>query len=206
VCRASRNNRLVALAGAIVSIPSTPAACCHLQPIKPLAANAASAASWQCAAVDAGWAIHSPQCGADGGAQPQDHSPGPKGGHLIAPPSPWRAHSGRGGGSDRRCSAVRPRAAGWAALPRGPPAGEPRAATTATPARRGAIAAACGSPTPLPLYPGLQHRARGLRWVSSSHGRDGSNCGVPGSLLGSWLHDRRRAPIATDRARHGKAA
>ena len=120
MCRASRNNRLVALAGAIVSIPPTPAACCHLQPVKPLAANAASAASWQCAAVDAGWAIHSPQCDADGGAQPQDHSPGPRGGHLIAPPSPWRAHNGRGGGSDRCCSAVRPRAAGWAALLRGP--------------------------------------------------------------------------------------
>lgn len=88
----------------------------------PLAANAASAAGWQRVAVDAGGAIHSPQCGADGGAQPQDHSPGPRGGHLIAPPPPWRAHNGRSGGSDRRCSAVRPRAAGWAALPRGPPA------------------------------------------------------------------------------------
>ena len=84
--------------------------------------------------------VHSPlsQCWRE--AQPWVGLPRSGGGHLIAPPSPWRAHRGCGGGLGGRCSADRPRAAGGPAVLRGPPAGEPRAATTTTPARRGASA------------------------------------------------------------------
>ena len=116
---------------------------------------------------------------------------------------PRRAQRWRGSGLAHRCRAERPLAAGGCAVLRGPPLRRAPRDYSSPASPTGSDRDAYSSPAPLPLVPGLRHRAHGRRWITQLAwaGWPGlRRAGQPAGPLAS------RSRIATDRAHHEKVA